>query len=102
MWESIFYWTGVAVWVSIGCSIGFVLALMTRDAFVSAWHVVRVWRHGWLKPKSKHPAWSILTPFKTWLYFWLEAPRYVERHDGKGGRIYRPGRKPTGREQYDG
>lgn len=90
MWPDIFYWTGAVVWVALGGAIGWILALLTRDAIFSAWHVARVYRHGWIRNPDRSWMRSLGYPFRMWAYFFIRSPKYIDRVDEKGGRIWRP------------
>lgn len=94
---AIFYWTGVAVWGCVGCSIGLCLYLITRNAVVAVFYVIKVYRAG---PFEAAQHWA--APFRMWLYLFLDYPKFVVRRD-LGGRIYRPGVKAEPEpERYPG
>ncbi|OAM73048.1 hypothetical protein [Devosia elaeis] len=90
MIEAAIFLTGLTVWgIAIG-GIALLLGWLVFLAVISAWHVVRVYRHGWVLNPEMSFARSMTYPFRMWAYFWLQGPPHVTRMDGKGGRIARP------------
>lgn len=90
MIESAIFWTGVVVWAATIGGLILLVAYLSALAFVSAWHVVRVYRHGWVRNPDLPFARSLTYPFRMWAYFWMQGPPHITRMDGKGGRIARP------------
>lgn len=94
------YGAGVLVWIAFACAAIWLIAHVATAAFTSARFVARVYRHGMLIRTSTGKKSWIVVPAQIWWHgFWNGGFEYMTRVDGKGGRIYWPGKEPLSKHQ---